>query len=321
MSTIRVAVVRGGPSNEYDVSLKTGKAVLDNLPAKYKGEDILISKDGDWHKSGAVISPSYVAKHYDVVFNALHGSYGEDGKIQQLLEHLQVPFTGSTAYSSAAAMNKLVSKDYFREHGVKTPYAVVVEDSSDTAFIEEQIFRKVSPPWVVKPATSGSSVGMTIARTMDQLKEGITRAFDHAGTVFVEQFIRGREATCGVLDHFRGQEHYALLPIEIVPPAHRPFFDYESKYDGSTQELCPGRFSEATKRQIEELAKKIHRALGLRHYSRSDFIVTPRGIYALEVNTLPGLTTESLLPKSIAAVGSTYAQFLDHVLTLALEGK
>ena len=321
MSKTRVAVVRGGPSSEYEVSLKTGAAVLANLPEKYVGDDILITKNGEWHKDGAVITPAYVATHYNVVFNALHGNYGEDGKIQRVLEELHMPFTGSKAYASAAAMNKLVSKDYFRQHGIRTPYAVIVEKSKDTDFVIREIFRKISPPWVVKPASTGSSVGMTIARTSEQLRLGIAKAFEHGDDVFVEQYIKGREATCGVIDNFRGKACYPLLPIEIVPPPHKEFFDFECKYDGSTQELCPGNFQPHIKRTIEELAARIHKALGLRHYSRSDFIITPRAIYALEVNTLPGLTTESLLPKALRAVGTSYADFLDHILTLALTDK
>ncbi|PIR44728.1 MAG: hypothetical protein COV10_03145 [Candidatus Vogelbacteria bacterium CG10_big_fil_rev_8_21_14_0_10_51_16] len=339
MHKTRVAVVRGGPSNEYEVSLKTGAAVLKNLPEKYHGEDILVSKAGEWHCRGEVVAPHWVARHFDVAWNAMHGSYGEDGKVQHLLESLHMPFTGSHAYPSAAAMNKLVAKDYFRQHGIRTPYAVYIEESRDADFIADEVFKQVAPPWVIKPVSSGSSVGMSIARNRAELIHGIHHAFEHDHAVFVEQYLRGREATCGVVDSFRGKEHYALLPIEIIPPKRKvppvqgppsldghyqplqsplSFFDYKSKYDGSTQEICPGKFTSAEKRQIEELATKIHQALGLRHYSRSDFIVTPRGIYALEVNTLPGLTEESLLPKAIRAVGSSYPEFLDHILMLAL---
>ncbi|MBI5138802.1 MAG: D-alanine--D-alanine ligase [Candidatus Vogelbacteria bacterium] len=321
MHKIKVAIVRGGPSSEYDVSLKTGKAVLDNLPEKYEGHDIIISKAGKWHRQGIEIEPNYIAKHFDVVFNAMHGQFGEDGKVQRILEELRVPFTGSMAYASASAMNKLVTKDYFKNNGIRTPYAVAIEKSKDLKFIEKEIFKKVSPPWVIKPVSAGSSVGMSIAKNMSDLRKGIDEAFKHSDTVMVEQYIKGREATCGVIDNFRGKKHYPLLPIEIVPPKHKNFFDYECKYDGTTQELCPGNFRPEVKRQIEKLASEIHKVMGLRHYSRSDFIVTPRAIYALEVNTLPGLTTESLLPKALKAVGMGYSDFLDHILTLAMAEK
>ena len=136
--------------------------------------------------------------------------------------------------------------------------------------------------------------------------------------MIVEECIKGREATCGVIDNFRDTKHYSLLPIEIIKPRNRDFFDYQCKYDGTTQEICPGNFSQKEKQALQNLSVKIHKALGLRHYSRSDFIVSPGGIYALEVNTLPGLTSESLFPKAMAAVGCDYLGFLDHLLNLAL---
>ena len=137
----------------------------------------------------------------------------------------------------------------------------------------------------------------------------------------VEENIKGREATCGVVDKFRGNDFYSLLPIEIIKPEKSDFFDYEAKYCGGSQEICPGNFSRDEKEAIQELAVAAHKVLGLRHYSRSDFIISPgRGIYILEVNTLPGLTAESLLPKSLQAVGCSLPDFLDHLITLALAG-
>ena len=137
----------------------------------------------------------------------------------------------------------------------------------------------------------------------------------------MEEYIRGREATCGVVDDFRGHKTYPLLPIEIAPPAGKKFFDYEAKYSGQSTEICPSQFSIEEKRELGELAAAVHKLLGLKHYSRTDFIVSPRGIYILEVNSLPGLTAESLVPKSLAALGVPLPHFLDHVVSLALGRK
>jgi D-alanine-D-alanine ligase len=179
------------------------------------------------------------------------------------------------------------------------------------------VFEKVPPPWVVKPADRGSSVGLALARTFRELAGALETAFSVSDNVLVEEFIRGREATCGVVDDFRDQETYALPPIEIRKPGME-IWSYKDKYSGETEEICPGNFSVEEKRSLETLARQAHRALGLRHYSRSDFILAPRGIYLLEVNTLPGMTAESLLPKALAAVGCNYPDFLDHVIKLAL---
>lgn len=322
MSKLRVAVLRGGPSSEYDVSLVTGRSVLGALQKKYHTKDILIDKKGLWHMDGIPVHPEKVCRNVDVVFNAMHGEYGEDGKVQQLLNLFSVPYTGSEALPSAIAMNKTLTKDIFRKHGIKTPIELVFDHSGSANEIANHTFRKISPPWVIKPARGGSSVGASIARSFRELERSIMKAFGYCEKVLVEEYIPGKEATCGVIDDFRGQKHYSLLPIEIIKPKERDFFDYECKYDGSTKELCPGNFCRGVTSDIQDLAVKIHKAMGLRHYSRSDFIIHPkRGVFALEVNTLPGLTPESLFPKAINAVGGTYDNFLDHLINLALNKK
>ncbi len=318
----RVGVLRGGPSSEYDVSLVTGTSVIKHLsPDKYKVKDVLITKDGTWHMDGMPILPEKLSRNVDVVVNAMHGKYGEDGQAQQILESFSIPYTGSRPAPSAVAMNKILAKEVFKRHGIRTPHGIVIENSNDLSELPAFIFKKVSPPWFVKPANGGSSVGASMAKNLAELEDALALAFSYDDKVIVEECIKGREATCGVLDNFRNNDIYALLPIEIVPPQEKSFFDYKCKYDGTSKEICPGNFSPKEKQHLQELALAIHRALGLRHYSRSDFIVSPRGIYALEVNTLPGLTPESLFPKSLAAVGCSYSQFLDHLISLALGNK
>lgn len=325
MTTIRVGVVRGGPSSEYDVSLKTGASILKNLPERYAPVDILISKNGEWHAGGLPTRPEKILPHVDVVFNALHGAYGEDGLFQQMLEAHGIPYTGSDSLASAIGMNKSLARGRFAEAGIKIPYGMTLRaDEYEAAGGPDgrfafDLFRRFPQPSVVKPLSSGSSVGVGIAHTHDELSEALAQAFSFGDAVLIEEYIRGREATCGVVDDFRGHDTHALLPIEIIKPKQSRFFDYDAKYGGESQELCPSpNFSQEQKQAIEKLAVEAHRAIGARHYSRSDFIVSPRGIYLLEINTLPGLTSESLLPKALAAGGTQLEQFLGHILTLAL---
>src|SRR3989344_3833242 len=280
MTGITVGVLRGGPSSEYDVSLKSGGAVLRNLPAHYKPVDILIDKNGVWHRGGGPFSPQRIIRHIDVIFNALHGYYGEDGKVQNLLDSLLIPYTGSSSLASALGMNKALAKENFRRRGIKTPYAVILKRQSFGEDKALQLWRSMPQPSIIKPVSGGSSLGVVIER-------------------------------------FRGQELYALLPTEIIPPKGR-FFDYESKYGGEAREMCPSHFSTTEKRRLMDCAIAAHKALGLRHYSRSDFIVSSRGVYLLEVNTSPGLTEESLWPKACSAIGCSLPDFLDHVIQLAL---
>lgn len=319
---ITVGVLRGGPSSEYEVSLNTGGAVLKHLPEKYRTKDIFISKDGQWHMDGFVKEPHEILPHIDVAFNAMHGEYGEDGKVQKLLETFGTPYTGSNSLSSAVAMAKHLSKQVYEDNGIKTPASYIVESDQHIDDIVKYLFENFSLPGVVKPAGAGSSVGVSIVRNYKDMPQALEKAFQYGDKVLIEEFIKGREATCGVVEDWRGQEVYSLLPIEIKPPAKNDFFDYEAKYGGQSEEICPGNFSEEDSLEIQRLAREAHKALGLRHYSRTDMIVTPRrGIYVLETNTLPGLTTESLLPKSLSAVGTEFPDFLDHIITLAMTKK
>ncbi len=322
----KVGVLRGGPSSEYEVSLKTGKSVLDNLSmstslaGRYEVLDILIDKDGTWYVSGLKTDPLKISKQVDVIFNALHGNYGEDGIVQRILEQLSIPYTGSTALASAIGMNKLLTKKIYKNHNIKTPIHTTVSRTENINERAIKIFKTFPMPAVVKPVSGGSSVGTCVAKNIKELEGGIKEALKYSNTAIIEEFIIGKEATCGVIDNFRNEDKYALVPIEIRKPTDAPFFDYQAKYSGKSEEICPGNFTSEEKKLIENMSKQAHQALGLRHYSRSDFIIHPRrGIYILETNTLPGLTAESLLPKSLKAIGCSLPDFLDHLIKLALE--
>lgn len=319
MSKTFVGVLRGGPSHEYEVSLKTGQTVLRHMPDKYQPVDIFISKDGEWHVDGIVRKPVDALRSVDVAFNALHGQYGEDGQVQRLLETIGTPYTGSDSIASALGMHKVQAKEMFRRAGIRVPSHRTVLQDELIDDVQKEIFETMFLPLIVKPVSAGSSVGVTILFNYHDLPRAIEHAFKHGDIVMVEHFVRGREATCGVVEDYRGSRHYALLPIEIVCQPGKEIFDYDAKYSGLTEERCPGNFSYEEKQKIEQAAILAHDVLGLRHYSRSDFILTPKGdVYILETNTLPGLTEESLLPKSLRAVGSDIPEFLDHTISLAL---
>ncbi len=319
MMKTRVGVVRGGPSSEYEVSLKSGASVLKHIPTeKYDPIDILLTKKGEWIVEGKMSDLGTIANKVDILWNALHGEFGEDGKVQRMFEHFRIPYTGSSVLPSAIGMNKKLAKERFAELGISSPKGTSVDLDDDLEDLVFQIFKSYALPVVVKPATSGSSVGVTIAKSFEELMAGVEGARKF-GDVLVEEHIRGREATVGVIDGADGT-CYALHPIEIVPAKEKAFFDYEAKYEGKSQEICPGNFKLAEMNELRELAARIHRGLGLRHYSRSDFIVSPRGIYALEVNTLPGMTEGSLIPLALRTAGVGLGEFIDHVLQLAVRG-
>jgi D-alanine-D-alanine ligase len=314
-----VGVLRGGPSREHDVSLLTGHAIIANLPRdRFTIRDIYIDKHGAWHERGKPSTPADILRSMDVAVIALHGEYGEDGGVQKLLEKFNVPYTGSDSFASYFAMHKVFAKERAKQVGIKTPKYQFIQQGQNPETFAYEITRTFSQPVVVKPLSWGSSVGISIVSGYAPIHRAIAQLLDESDGVLVEEYIRGTEATAGVVQGLRGEELYALPAIEIIPP-HGDFFSYESKYSGRTSEICPGRFSRSVTEQLQNAAKVMHQALDLRHYSRSDFMVAPSGIYYLETNTLPGLTKESLLPKSLQAVGVPLSDFLTHVVELALQ--
>jgi D-alanine--D-alanine ligase len=319
MHTI-VGVLRGGPSREHDVSLKTGAAIISSLPTeKYVVRDIYIDREGQWHDRGKAISPEQILRQLDVALIGLHGEYGEDGEVQKLLSRFGIPYAGSESFPSYMAMHKVMTKVRAQELGVLTPkfrHVSRLEESEDVA---HEVIRSFHQPVVVKPIGWGSSVGVSIVGGYAPVLGSLQQLFlEGASGILIEEYIRGKEATVGVVEGLRGEALYSLPPVEIIPP-QGDFFSYNAKYSGATQEICPGHFSRVISEDLQVLAKRMHRALGLRHYSRSDFIVAPSGVYYLETNTLPGLTSESLMPKALASVGVSLSDFLSHLIHLALK--
>lgn len=329
---LRVGVLRGGPSGEYEISLKTGKNVIDALQERsdYEIQDIFIDRGGVWHLGGVSRPPERILPHIDVIVNALHGAYGEDGRVQQLLESHKVPYTGSRPLGSALGMNKPLAKKFFRTHGIMTPEHIVIKKEN----YSPELLRKIDNDYphlrLVKPASAGSSLGVRVINDLDELGEAVERAFEHSDSVMVEEYIKGREATCGVIESSSGDEVYALHPVEIIDmsqndlvqdnSAKKRVWSYESKYSDNLHELiCPGNFTADETRLIQQAAISAHKALSLRHYSRSDFILNRFGVYILEVNTLPGLTPASLFPKALLFAGLSLGEFLDHIIALAIE--
>jgi D-alanine-D-alanine ligase len=318
----KVIVLRGGPSSEHEVSLKSGKSVISQLQNDYKITDVVIDKEGNWIVSGIIVEPHKITRDIDCVFNAMHGEYGEDGTVQKLLEQLKVPYTGSGVLGSVMAMNKALAKDIYKQHGIKTPIHKVINKTDNIDGVAMELYNTFPMPAVLKPVASGSSVGVSIVRDFQGLRDTLISLFLRYDKVLIEEYIEGKEATVGILEEFRDQKHYALPAVEIRKPSDREFFDYEAKYNDISQELCPGEFSPAEKELMQEMAQKSHKALGLRHYSRTDFRIHPkRGIYALETNSLPGLTDQSLMPKSLEPVGVQYKEMLDHLINLAISQK
>ena len=299
----RIAVVMGGLSAEREVSLNTGAGVLAALQSKH------------WDAVGIDWAPGTKLPHLledsgaAVVWNALHGTWGEDGGIQGLCACMGLPCTGSGILASALAMDKVMSKRIFESNGLPTPrWRLLPHEATIT---DADVLAGFPLPCVVKPANEGSSVGVSIVDTPDQLAGALTLARGFHGPVIVEDYIAGTEIFVGILN---GR---ALGSVEVRPKTR--FYDYEAKYKrNDTQYLIPPELSPDIVEKAQDIALAAYHALGCTGHARPDLRVSPTGeIFVLEVNTLPGMTGTSLLPKIAKSVGMDYPTLCEHILETA----
>ncbi len=303
-----IALLAGGISSEREVSLNSGEQVY----AALDKEKYEIRRYDPQSDLAALVAD---AGQIDAALIILHGPYGEDGTVQGLLELLDIPYQGAGVLGSAMSMNKLVSKQRYEQAGLPMPaYAALQRAQAvDAAALAERL----DLPLVVKPAAAGSSVGMSIARNVQEVTPALEKAFGHDALVIVEAFIDGIEITAGVL----GNDSLEALPlIEIIPDDTHDFFDYEAKYTaGVTREICPARIDEALTRKAQEYAMTAHNALRCRGYSRTDMIVRGEDIFVLETNTIPGMTATSLFPQAAQVAGYSFGQLLDRLIELGIQ--
>lgn len=320
IKNLKIGVLRGGPSHQYDISLKSGAHVLNNLPDGLNPLDIFISRDGVWYMQGVRREPEKILRNVDIVWNALHGSFGEDGKIQKILKTLGINHTGSDTFGSALAINKHLSRNVLSKHNFKRPISTVMLPHENTYPNLNELFRSFPQPSIIKPLTGGSSVGVTIAHNFDDFKKGIERALLFSGGALIEEYIHGEEVVCCVIDNLDGTSSYALQPLSIKKPEKNYHYSFEMKLSDESDHISHAELSLEEKTAIQEQAILAHRTLGLCHYSNTDFIIHPkRGIYILEVNSLPQLTANSPLSISLQKSGIEFSDFIDHVVTLALK--
>jgi D-alanine-D-alanine ligase len=340
---LKVAVLMGGRSTEREVSLMTGKMVVASLdPERYEvlpvdasklgrlpgaappmlgeavNQEALPAQEPPTETASAIMAPEGDSARPDVCFIALHGRYGEDGRIQGFLDLLDLPYTGSGVLASAAAMNKVMSKKLFRAEGIPTPAFCALDGPEDKErFLAGWRAGTSSPglPCVVKPNEQGSTVGITIVRRREEMLPALELAYKYDDTVLIEEFVEGVEITAALL----GNRDPEVLPlVEIVPDGG--FYDYERKYTpGATEEIVPARIPEAQAACARDLALRCHRAFGCRGMSRVDMIVSQDQVWVLEINTIPGMTPTSLLPRAAAAAGIAFPQVVERLIELALD--
>jgi len=306
-TALKVALLAGGTSSEREVSLKGAEAVkraLENIGHKYEFFDP--AKD--------LPKLAKRAKEFDCAFLVVHGSGGEDGTLQGFLDSIGLPYQGSGVLGSALAMHKGISKILYKLAKLKVPEGKCF--SKDYSFEKiKEYAKKIDFPVVVKPATQGSSVGLSIVKKEENLKDAVEKAFEIDEEIIVEKYLKGREITVGILDD------KPLPVVEIIPKASE-VFDYQTKYTpGLAEEICPARLSSALTKKAQKCGLIAHKVLRLRDYSRTDMIVVGSEIYVLETNTIPGMTETSLLPLAAKVAGYTFENLVQKLLELALKRK
>lgn len=307
---LHVAVLKGGTSAEREVSLRSGEQVAAAL--RTSGCDVV-----EFDTKDITYIEKLIALKPDVVYIALHGRGGEDGTVQGLLEVLGFPYVGSGVLASSLAVDKVMSKQFYEQAGLPTaPYRVAskTQDFDEAAFIEEAV-AALGEHLVIKPASEGSSIGMSIISRKEDLAAALELAFVSDTDVLVEQFIDGTEITVAVVGN---DELTAFPPVEIT--SEGSFYDYNSKYNvGQSHHFIPARLGEDTNAHCQQLAINVHQVLGCRGISRTDFIVDASGHpWILETNTLPGMTEVSLVPDAAKAAGYTFPQLCKLLVDLAL---
>ena len=309
----QIAVIYGGPSSDHEVSLNTGKNMIAALNRKkYSVLPVFISKKGAWSIREKEMAPEKILKKTDVVLNAMHGEFGEDGAVQGFLDMLAIPYTGSGQKASMIGMDKTLTKYLSALAGVRVAPSILATKGQKTAL-------PFPFPVVVKPNSRGSSVGVSIVHNDKEFARALRETFKHDTVALVEQFIKGREITLGVLEQFRGKKLFPLPPTEIIPGEASTFFDYRAKYvAGAASEITPARISPALTKKAQEVAMRTFRAVGARHYARVDMIIDDKNnIWMLEINTLPGMTATSLLPQQAKYIGLDLEKLLEHLIQLA----
>jgi len=341
-----IKVLMGGPSAEHEISLRTGYEMIQSLDqSRYAISAVVIDHDKKfWHTGNntpivKIPADAYRSPHTSAFFEgpfhpadcltiwssctiallALHGSFGEDGLIQGYLDTIGVPYTGSSVFSSAVGMNKIVTKQLLEQNGIRTPpYSIFDKNFPGTTI--ESIAKKHQFPCFVKCPQSGSSRLMGRAENIADLKDMITEFSADAAQILIETTITGDEYSCPVLTLPDGT--VKALPPVLIKPISQTFFNYEAKYtDGACEEIVPAPCSDQLKEDIQRLSIIVHQLLGCSGCTRTDFIHQDNQLYCLEINTLPGLTPNSLTPKSFAAQGGSFPELLDMLIDATLHLK
>jgi len=316
----KVGIICGGFSSEYDISVKSGMNILNNFPNSFEPYLILLNSDG-WFLQESIenllpFNPGNFSCYnkdekiqIDLAIVYIHGDPGENGKIQAYLEMINIPYVNSGPLASQLSFDKWYCNQFLSGFGINVARSVYLKNSDQTVAVKK-IINELELPVFVKPCDSGSSYGIVKVSTEEELIPAVERAFGEGRAVIIERFLDGIEVTCGV---YRTLDGPVALPLtEIV--SEKEFFDYEAKYEGLSQEITPARISVELTKKVQQLSIEIYELLQLRSISRIDFMLVENVPYVIEVNTTPGFSNESIVPKMIGASGKSLKEFWTEIM-------
>jgi len=319
-----IAIVMGGYSSEAEISLKSGEVVFNSLDTgKYALYKVYILKE-KWvvvknnkeyqinkNDFSFLLGTQHI--HFDCVFNAIHGDPGENGTLVAYFDLLGIKHTSAPFYQMALTFNKRDTLSVVKEYGIPTATSFYMHKRDK--IVTDQIIKKVGLPCFVKPNRAGSSFGISKVYKKENLKIAIEKACKEDEEILIESFLEGKEVSVGVIDY---KDELIVLPItEIV--SENDFFDYEAKYEGKSQEITPARLSQVEKERVERQAMKVYQILNMKGFSRSEFIIVDGVPYFLEINTVPGMTEESLLPQQAKEASISLSELFDNAIQVALK--
>jgi D-alanine-D-alanine ligase len=318
-----LGIICGGFSSEYEISLKSANTILKQLPDAYTGYKIVLSDQGWLVKNGyndgvfdlntgiiSFMDGTSVSLAGAIIY--IHGNPGENGKIQALLDMLKIPYVNSNVLASALSFDKWYCNQFLKSFGIPVANSVLLKEGAEIN--EQELIESLGLPIFVKPTDSGSSFGISKVKKAEDLRSAIDTAFKEGRTIVLESFLNGIEVTCGV---YRDKTELTALPLtEIV--SENEFFDYEAKYQGKSNEITPARISAELSLNIQQEAKKIYHLLNLKSIARIDFMLVGETPYVIEVNTTPGFSAESIVPKMLAEAGISITSFWETIIETEL---
>lgn len=315
----KVAILRGGTSDEHHISLKSGEQLKKRIDGLQNITDVVVDKQGNWFVEGVPYEKRNLVRDFDMVVNTVKGGEGEDGRISKYLDAFGVKHNNANLFGSTLSHNKHEFKKFLKRYEIKTPHHVLIDKEQDIDTQKRELHLKMFLPAIVKPATNGSSIGVFLAHDFEQVSQYVDFILKRDRFALVEEYIDGLDVSVLTAKDFRGQELYSFIPVGIDTP---DIINYEHKFNNSHTFFPIHNLSGDEKQMVEDVAKSIHSKLDLDALAMTDFRVHPkRGIYTLETNTVPTYEDKSIYDESLKVVGVSEDELVDHIINLSINRK